>query len=47
MATAKCRPAPPGKHYIFRPFITTKDGRVIWASWYGKRAFAILVDDEA
>jgi len=32
-----------GKTVIFRPFITTKDGRKIWAKWYGKRAFLIEV----
>jgi hypothetical protein len=31
------------KVVIFRPYITTKDGRRIWAKWYGKRAFAIEV----
>jgi hypothetical protein len=29
--------------YIFRPYITLKDGRVIWASQYGKKAFKIPV----
>lgn len=28
---------------IFRPFITTKDGRKIWASQYGKKAFPIKI----
>lgn len=37
--------APPGKKWIFRPFITLKNGRVIWAWHYGKRVFALLVDD--
>lgn len=32
-----------GKTVIFRPYITTKDGRKIWAKWYGKKAFAIVV----
>ena len=32
------------KVVIYRPFITTKDGRKIWAKWYGKRAFRIEVD---
>lgn len=34
---------PDGKTVIFRPYITTKDGRRIWAKWYGKKAFAIEV----
>lgn len=38
--------APPGKKWIFRPFITTKDGKMIWASTYGLRAFRILVDED-
>lgn len=29
--------------YIFRPYMTLKDGRVIWARSYGKRAFRIPV----
>ncbi|TCP43959.1 hypothetical protein EV662_10143 [Rhodovulum marinum] len=35
-----------GKTVIFRPYITTKDGRRIWAKWYGKKAFAIEVGPE-
>ena len=35
---------PPGKRLVFRRFITTRDGRVIYASAYGIRAFPILVD---
>ncbi|MEM9588516.1 MAG: hypothetical protein AAGA03_14625 [Planctomycetota bacterium] len=30
---------------IFRPFITTPDGRRIWAKSYGLRAFPIPVKD--
>ena len=30
-------------YYIFRTYITTKDGRVIYASEYGKKAFKILI----
>lgn len=32
------------KVVIYRPYTTTKDGRRIWAKWYGKRAFRIEVD---
>lgn len=35
----------PGYRLIFRPWITTKDGRIIWAKTYGKRAFAIWVKE--
>lgn len=31
---------------IWRPYITTKDGRRIWAKWYGKRAFPISINSE-
>ncbi len=31
------------KRYIFRTYIRTKDGRIIYASSYGKRAFKIEV----
>ena len=34
---------PPGKRLIFRPF-TTKNGKRIYASQFGLRAFPILVD---
>ena len=27
----------------YRPYITTKDGRKIWAKWFGKKAFRIDV----
>ncbi len=37
---------PDGKTVIYRPYITTKDGRRIWAKWYGKRAFRIEVGPE-
>lgn len=30
--------------YIFRPWITTKNGEKIYAKDYGKRAFRIWVD---
>ncbi len=29
------------KRVIYRPYITTKDGRKIWAKWYGKKVFRI------
>lgn len=32
------------KVVIYRPFITTKDGRKVWAKWYGKRAFRLEID---
>ena len=28
---------------IFRPYVTTRDGRRIWARWVGKKAFPIRV----
>jgi len=34
------------RRYIWRPYFTTKDGRKVWAKWYGKRAFRIPVDPE-
>lgn len=36
---------PEGYHYIFVACITLKNGRKIFASSYGKRAFRILVKD--
>jgi len=36
-------PQRPGYRLIFRPWTHTKDGRLIWAKWYGKKAFAIWV----
>ena len=32
------------KTYIFRPYITTKNGVRIYASWYGKKAFRIPIE---
>ena len=32
------------KVVIYRPYTTAKDGRRIWAKWYGKRAFRIEID---
>lgn len=34
---------PAGKKYVFVPYMT-RNGRVIYASTYGHRAFRILVD---
>ncbi|MGE5517578.1 MAG: hypothetical protein ACM31D_17375 [Bacteroidota bacterium] len=34
----------PSGHWIYRPWITVK-GRRIYASWYGKKAFRIFVED--
>lgn len=34
---------PPGYKLIYRAWTTTKNGRVIWAKWCGKKAFPILV----
>jgi hypothetical protein len=41
-----CRPpreVPPGKKLIFRPWITLANGRRLYASSVGKRAFPIFV----
>lgn len=40
------RHKPSKPRVIFRPYITTKDGRKIWAKAYGKRAFAIPVEPD-
>lgn len=39
------RTGPPWKKIIFRPWIT-KNGKKIYASWYGLKAFPIEVDDD-
>jgi len=36
--------SPPGKRVVFRPWIT-KNGKRIYASAYGLRAFPIVIDD--
>jgi hypothetical protein len=36
---------PPGYHYAFVAFITTKSGHRIYARSRGKRCFVILVKD--
>jgi hypothetical protein len=42
----KVYPEPPeGYMYIFVKYVTLKDGRKIFASQYGKRAFRILVKE--
>lgn len=38
-------PIPPGKRLVFRPFITTRAGKRVYAKAFGKRAFPILIDD--
>ena len=45
-ATLQFDPKNGGKRAIYRPFITTKDGRKIWAKSYGKRAFRIEIDPD-
>ena len=35
---------PPGKRLVFRPWITLRDGRRLYAHQCGKRAFPILID---
>lgn len=40
-----CRPVPPGKKLIFRPWITLPNGARLYASQVGKRVFPILVDE--
>lgn len=36
--------APPGKRLVFRPWITTRDGKRLYARQFGKRAFPIWID---
>jgi hypothetical protein len=36
-------PVPAGYMLIFRPFITLKNGRKLWANQCGKKAFPLLV----
>lgn len=33
-----------GGYWIYRPWVTTKDGRKIYAKNYGKKAFRIWVE---
>lgn len=30
--------------FIYRPYFTTRSGKRIYASWYGKKAFRIPID---
>lgn len=41
MATKRSTPKPGPPGYIFRPYITLKDGKIIYAKDYGLRAFRI------
>lgn len=34
---------PPGMKVIFRPYITLKNGKRLWAYQVGKKAFPLLV----
>jgi hypothetical protein len=43
MAKMSLPPAPEGKVWICRPFITVR-GKRIYAHFYGKRAFCFLVN---
>jgi hypothetical protein len=36
-------PAPEGKKWVFVTYVT-RNGKRVYASWYGKKAFRILVD---
>lgn len=38
-------PIPPGTKLIFRPFITLKNGKKLWAHQVGKRAFPLFVKE--
>ena len=44
MAKRKFPPAPPGKRYVFRPWKRGPDGKILYASTYGFKAWPILVD---
>lgn len=37
---------PSGYHWVCRPYIHRKDGTILYASQYGKKAFCFLVPDE-
>lgn len=45
MANKNYEPAPPGYHFEFVAYITTRSGYRIYARSYGKRCFRILVKD--
>lgn len=36
----------PGEQVIFRPFIKTRDGKILDARAYGKKAFRIVIRDK-
>lgn len=42
--TTPREPLPPGKKLIFRPWRTLPNGQRVYASQYGKRVFALVVD---
>ena len=44
---AENQPSSDGSKIIYRASITTRDGRVIYASQYGLKAFPIHVTDES
>lgn len=37
---------PVGGRFIYRPYITLKDGTKLWAKSKGKRAFRIPIEDD-
>jgi hypothetical protein len=37
---------PPGYRWVFRPWITLKNGTRLYAGQYGKKAFKLLVPDD-
>lgn len=39
----KVQAPPPGYRWVFRPWITLRDGTRLYASRYGKKAFKLLV----
>ncbi|MBR5130287.1 MAG: hypothetical protein IKV03_03595 [Alphaproteobacteria bacterium] len=43
---AKNHYCPSGYHWVCRPYIHRKDGTILYASQYGKKAFCFLVPDE-
>ncbi len=45
MANKPYHGTPDGSHIIYRPYIRLKDGRIIYAKTYGKKAFRIVVTD--
>lgn len=43
---AKYQPAPDGYHWVCRPWIRLKNGRILYAAKHNKKAFCFLVSDE-